>query len=191
LCEIGCYTGIFLEQAREKGWDVCGVELSNWARGIASGRRGVRCYSSVEEVNQTATKFDGVVMWDVIEHVPEPRRLVSQAAAMLKPGGVLGLSTIVLDSLSARVLRGRYPFLMEMHLIYFTRRTLTALLEECGLEIVLYKRHRRYVTLSYALGKYPVFSILKRIRPLWAKLGGLYFVSSVGLRDVFARKTDR
>jgi len=188
LCEIGCYTGIFLEQARQQGWDVCGVELSDWARTIASERRGLRCYSSIEQARQASSLFDSVVLWDVIEHVPDPRSMINQAYNMLKPGGTLGLSTIVLDSLSARVLRHKYPFLMEMHLIYFTRMTLTRLLEECGLEVISYKRHRRYVTLAYALGKYPVFNVLKRIKPLWAVLGRTYFVSSIGLRDVFAKK---
>ena len=188
LCEIGCYTGIFLELARQQGWDVCGVELSDWARTIASEKRGLTCFPSLDLAQQTGTLFDSVVLWDVIEHVPDPRSMVKQAADMLKPGGTLGLSTIVLDSLSARVLRHRYPFLMEMHLIYFTRKTLVGLLEECGFEIMSYKRHRRYVTFAYALGKYPAFGLLKRIKPLWAILGRTYFVSSVGLRDVFARK---
>lgn len=188
LCEIGCYTGIFLEQARQQGWDVCGVELSDWARTIASKKRGLRCYSSMEQASQTGSLFDSVVLWDVIEHVPDPRSMIRQAHNMLQPGGTLGLSTIVLDSLSARVLRHKYPFLMEMHLIYFTRKTLTRLLAECGFEIMSYKRHRRYVTLAYALGKYPMFNFLKRIKPLWDIMGRTYFVSSIGLRDVFAKK---
>ncbi len=188
LCEIGCYTGIFLEQARLQGWDVSGVELSDWARSIAAEKRGLRCFSSIEQERQTGTLLDSVVLWDVIEHVPDPRSMIRQVSGMLKPGGTLGLSTIVMDSLSARLLRHKYPFLMEMHLIYFTRKTLTRLMEECGFEIVSYRRHRRYVTFAYALGKYPVFGLLKRIKPLWAILGRTYFVSSVGLRDVFAKK---
>src|SRR5207245_2215124 len=38
LVDIGCYTGIFLEQARRSGWDVMGVEPSAWAAAIARGK---------------------------------------------------------------------------------------------------------------------------------------------------------
>lgn len=189
LCDIGCYTGVFLELARERGWDVYGLELSDWARAIARDRRNLRCFASFAEMKNLGNAFlDAVVMWDVIEHVPHPRQLVTQAGGLLKPGGVLGLSTIVLDSLSARILGRRYPFLMEMHLVYFTRKTLVRLLEECGFDVVAYRRHRRYVSVAYVLGKFAVFRPLKKVEPLWRRMGQCFFSSSVGLRDVYARK---
>ena len=189
LLEIGSYTGIFLDLARQQGWDVCGVEFSEWARRMASEKRGIASFSSVDEILAKGPAcFDSVVMWDVVEHVPDPRRLLMQAHRAMKPGGLLGLSTIILDSLSAKLLRSKYPFLMEMHLIYFTRNTLETLLKQCGFEIVVYRRHRRYVSCAYALGKYAFSRPLKRIPPLWRYLSRRWFVSSVGLRDVFARK---
>ena len=189
LCEIGSYTGIFLDLAKQQGWDVYGLEISDWARKTALEKRHLRCFSSFEEMEKSGLDcFDSVVMWDVIEHVVDPVGLVKQVSRILKPGGVFGLSTIVLDSISAKVLRGRYPILMEMHLVYFTRRTLSRLLEECGFEIVSYRRHRRYVSYAYVLSKFEVFKSLKRFASLWSFLGRKYFISSVGLRDVYARK---
>lgn len=189
LFEVGSYTGIFLELARESGWEVYGIEMSEWARKIARERRKLELFSSLDALQEfTPGSFNSVVMWDVIEHLPNPGEMIDQASRVLKFGGILGLSTIVLDSMSAKVCQRKYPFLMEMHLVYFTRDTLTRLLEQHGFKVVGYKRHRRYVSFTYALSKFPVLSSLKKKSVLRRFIDHRYFVSSMGLRDVYARK---
>ena len=192
MLEIGSYTGVFLELARKDGWSGAGVEPSDWARDVAKRKRGIDLLPSVSDLaGHERESFDCVIMWDVIEHLGDPRGMLETARDLLKPGGLLGLSTITIDSLSARLLRGRYPFLMQMHLVYFTRKTLIRLLEESGFEVLEYKRHRRYVTYAYLISKFPALSFLKRAPLLWDFLERTYFISSVGLRDVYARKSEK
>ena len=48
--------------------------------------------------------FDLITMWDVVEHVPEPRDLLEQARELLKPGGLLVIETQNVNSRFARLL---------------------------------------------------------------------------------------
>lgn len=189
MLEVGAYTGIFMELAQKSGWTVTGVEISKWAREEAFKARGLSLKASFDEVDDNlAGKFDCVVMWDVIEHVPYPDEYIKKSWGFLKKGGILALSTITLDSLSARLLSSHYPFLMQMHLVYFTRKTLVNLLEKNGFRVVSYKRHKRYVTYAYLFSKFSFLSHLLKINFLRYFLEKNYFISSVGLRDIYAVK---
>ena len=191
MFEFGSYTGVFLELAKDDGWTIDGVELSHWARDIALKKRGINLRASIEPMTGSQRgAYDSVVIWDVIEHAADPVKVIQQAGELLKPGGVLGLSTIVLDSLSARLMKKRYPFLMEMHIIYFTRKTLVALLEQAGFEILEYKKHARFVSWWYLFTRSKYLKFLHS-NPYFTKVFKKCFVQlSMGLRDVYARKSE-
>lgn len=189
MFEFGSYTGVFLEMAQKDGWKVDGIELSHWARKVALNKRGISLRESLELIAPGQhSAYDSVVIWDVIEHVPDPLRMIKQVANLLKPGGVLGLSTIMLDSLSARLLGKKYPFLMEMHVIYFTHKTLLDLLEQCGFEILEYKRHSRFVSYLYLLSRIKQMAFVYNNPRLANVLKKQFVQLSAGLRDVYARK---
>jgi len=78
--------------------------------------------------------------------------------AALRPGGVFAVSTMDVDSLFAKVLGRRWPWYMQMHLVYFSRRTLGELLRRCGFEVVEITRHRRIVRVSYAVSRLGTYS---------------------------------
>lgn len=194
LLEVGCYTGVFLAAAEAVGWRTVGLELSRWAAAVASRETGLEVHEcTLEAVPVTPASLDAVAMWDVIEHVARPAALLCRAAELLRPGGVLGMSTHFLDTAAARLLGRRYPFLMDMHLTHFTRATLGRLLADCGFEVVAFRPHRRYVTWGYLLDRIgaaappaaPVVRLLVR--------GGLgarrmVAVRGLGLRNVWARR---
>jgi 2-polyprenyl-3-methyl-5-hydroxy-6-metoxy-1,4-benzoquinol methylase len=92
LLDIGAGQGALLEEAAALGYDTLGVDrcepLARRAR--ARGLR-VEC-KSAEELDGDA-RYDVVTMMDVIEHVPEPRRLLATARRLLKPMGRLVVYT--------------------------------------------------------------------------------------------------
>jgi 2-polyprenyl-3-methyl-5-hydroxy-6-metoxy-1,4-benzoquinol methylase len=149
LLDVGCHVGVFVEIAARHGWDTWGVEPSQWAAELAQ-QAGLQV---VEGTMATAdfedASFDVITMWDVIEHLEQPSDEVFQAFRLLKPGGMLVAHTMDLDSVFARLMGNRWPWLMEMHLYYFTRQTLTKLMEKAGFQVLSVKAQGRYLRLGY------------------------------------------
>lgn len=150
LLDVGCYTGLFLKVAREEGWMVAGVEPSQWACRMAGQKYGVSVSQGTLSTWQRPEEpFNVVTMWDTLEHYTNPLQELQRAQALLTPGGVLALSTIDIGSPIARLLGRRWWWLMEMHLYYFTRETVSKLLEKAGFEVLGIYPHVRVISLRY------------------------------------------
>ncbi len=137
MLEVGSAYGYFLDEARSRGWEVRGIEPSPHAAEHARRRLGLEVLPGpLSETSADGEPVDAVVMWDVIEHLHDPRRTLEAARARLRPGGVIALSTGDVESLSAR-LHGRDWSLMTppWHQFYFSRRTLRRLLEDTGFAV--------------------------------------------------------
>jgi len=105
LLDVGCATGVFLDGMRRRGWQVQGVEPSTYAVRYARERFGLDVFEGLLEAAALPTaSFDAITMWDVLEHVHEPRPVLSELARLLRPGGILVLSLPNPDSLEARLL---------------------------------------------------------------------------------------
>ena len=78
-----------------------------------------------------------VTLWDVIEHLHDPRGSLVRIAELLAPGGVLIVSVPVMDSLDHRLF-GRYwaGYEIPRHLHFFSTRTLTSLFHATGFRVV-------------------------------------------------------
>ena len=73
--------------------------------------------------------FDLVLCAETLEHVRDVQLLLSEIRRVLRPGGVLGLST------PANLPLGPQPDPLSPHLRFFTRRSLRRLLRELGFEV--------------------------------------------------------
>jgi 2-polyprenyl-3-methyl-5-hydroxy-6-metoxy-1,4-benzoquinol methylase len=142
LLDVGVGAGAFLHYARHRGWDVHGLDVQEeFARGT-SERTGIPVYAStLDDTEIQAQRFDAVTMWDVIEHVPSPRATLAAAAAVVRPGGILALSTINAASLNARLFGGSWVFWnrsgrVPEHLQAFTPDTVRLALHEAGFSMV-------------------------------------------------------
>lgn len=150
LLDVGAAAGFFVEQARLAGWDAEGLEVNRWAAGYAREHLQVKVREGLlEEAGYADREFAMVTMWELIEHVPDPRALVRGVARILQPGGHLALSTPDAGSLAARLAGRRWLGWKKIpeHVFFFDERTLRRLLEEEGFEIV----SRRYVSLTVRL----------------------------------------
>ncbi len=153
LLDVGCHIGVFLEQAQARGWLAIGVEPSRWASDQARARGLQVVRGTLRGSAFPSASFDVVTLWDVIEHFPDPAAELREVHRLLRPHGLIGLTTMNIDSLVARLLGPRWPWLMQMHLYYFSVHTLTALLARCGFRVVAVRPHRRIVRLAYLLSR--------------------------------------
>lgn len=158
ILDVGCHVGIFLEIAAEHGWDAWGIEPSRWATEQAH-RRGLHVINgTLVDAGFPDNSFDVVTLWDVIEHLSDPRGELQQVARVLRPGGLVCIHTMDIESPFARLMRPRWPWLMEMHLYYFSRPTLTALLRSTGLQVVDCRTQGRFLRLGYLTSRLEAFS---------------------------------
>ena len=160
LVDVGAYTGVFVEIAAQHGWDAYGVEPSQWAVAQARERGLHMIEGTLASPELTDASFDVVTMWDVIEHVADPLGELVQADRLLKPGGLLVVHTMDIDSGFARLMGGRWQWLMEMHIYYFSRRTLKHLLEKAGFTVIRIEPQGRYLRLGYFATRIGGFSPL-------------------------------
>ncbi len=155
LVEVGSYCGVFLEEARSRGWEVRGIEPSRWACEVArSSGLDVHCGTLDDGRHEVAPESqDAVILWDVLEHVEDPRDLLEQAHALIRDDGVLCFSTLDMDSWFPRLMGKRWPWLIDMHIFYFDRHGLQRMLEERGFEVELIEPYCHYISVRYALDK--------------------------------------
>ncbi len=149
LLDVGAYIGVFVEVARAAGWDACGVEPSEWAVQEAQARGLPMIHGTQHAAELAGQVFDVITLWDVIEHLADPSGELTHAHQMLKPGGMIAIHTMDIDSLAARLMGARWPWLMEMHIHYFSRKTLAKMLQKCGYEVIWSGPEGRYLRLGY------------------------------------------
>jgi SAM-dependent methyltransferase len=137
LLELGASYGHSLAAARQRGWDVVGVELSPTAAKHARTHFGLTVFNcDLADAPLAEQSFDAVIMWHVLEHVRNPKSHLLQLAALLKPGGVLGLRVPNIESFGARLAGQWWPWMCPpAHLWFFSRATLPRLLADCGFEV--------------------------------------------------------
>jgi len=106
LLDVGCGDGAFLEQARRRGWEVAGTEISSWAAAHAAATlgRAVFC-GELREAAYPEAHFDAVTLWHVLEHVTEPLSLLEEVRRILKPRGVL---IVAVPNRNDRVMQAAY-----------------------------------------------------------------------------------
>lgn len=164
LLDVGAYIGVFVEVARARGWDAVGLEPSRWATATARERGLPVTQGFLEDRPFPPRSFDVVTLWDVIEHVTDPLATLRRCHELLRPGGTLVVHTMDAGSSAARLLGRRWPWLMEMHLFYFDRSTLTAMLRTAGFEPRGCRAQGRYLRLSY---------LATRVGAFWPRCGRL------------------
>ena len=162
LLDCGAATGFLLEVARDLGYQPYGLELSQFgADAIAAkfGRDRVFCgeLGDATFADAGAGDFGVVTMCDYIEHVRDPRHTLELARKLLKPGGLLAITTPDAGSPSRRVLGTGWTHYKVEHLFYFNQRNLTRLLEDVGFSSVEYHTLWKSLTLDYIGHQFEVY----------------------------------
>ncbi len=150
LVDVGCWTGSFVAAAAKAGWAAEGIEPSAWAVGRARERGvTVRQTELGENDGLEPAAFRAVVSCDVLEHLLEPSVAVSRMVELLEPGGALFVTTPDAGSRLARVMGARWWSVLPMHVQYYTRSSLTRLLEDHGLKVRSITTHAKLFSWRY------------------------------------------
>ena len=152
LLDVGCAYGFFLKQARCH-FDIFGIELAEQA--AASCREaglnvlsGVANESNMERIGEV----DVIIMFDVIEHLPQPREVLALCYRYLKPGGIIVITTGDFASMAARWAGAKWRLMTPpQHLWYFTQESLWRISRQFGLSMEHFDHPAKRVPLSLIL----------------------------------------
>lgn len=170
LLDIGAATGSFISAAKNRGWDVAGVEISEYA--AEQGRKkGLDIKAGiVENCKFEQNSFDVITMWDVFEHLPDPDKTISYVGNLLKPNGLLVLNSPNAGSTYARLMGKHWALIIPPeHLHLFNKKNAKVLLDKCGFSVVATDCIGKKFKLAY------VFQILYTVRhnQIWKKISDL------------------
>ncbi len=134
LLDIGAGEGAFMEAMKRRGWDVSGTDVSAEAARRTSQRLGATIrVGPAEALAFESETYDLVTLWDVLEHLHDPLRVLRRVRSVLRGGGRVLISVPNFGSLEARLLGSRWPHLdVPRHLGHFTAATLGAMLRAAG-----------------------------------------------------------
>ena len=139
LIEIGAGTGAFACAARDAGFDVSVIEMSEQCCRYLSEREGIRTICSDRAVEALAElpTASAVALWHVLEHLPNPAEVLAAIAGRLEPGGILAVGVPNPRSLQFRMMKGRWAHLdAPRHLSLIPAEALEAKGRELGLRVV-------------------------------------------------------
>jgi len=92
--DIGCGRGEVVWAARERGWDAEGCDLSEDFVRYAREVNGVNAHAAtLEQMNYPEASFDVVTLVEVIEHLYDPAETVRELRRVVRPGGLVYIST--------------------------------------------------------------------------------------------------
>ena len=85
ILDVGCGNGAFLAEARDIGYEVMGIDTSEAAVRLTEQRQ-IPSVAGDFIKTEFHDLFDFITMWDVIEHLADPRAFVERALELLLPG---------------------------------------------------------------------------------------------------------
>lgn len=138
LLDIGSGMGLFLYKAKKKGFNVKGLELSDYAVNF-SLKQGLSAENnSIYGATLPNNFYNIVSMKEVIEHLPDPKKALQIIYSTLKPKGVLFITTGNYNC-PERKLRGKewFYFMPKGHIYIFNPKTIKNYLKEVGFSKVI------------------------------------------------------
>ena len=145
VLDLGCGNGTFISNFQDRGWSLYGSDLSPTGIDFAK-----RTFPAIEffladasaptgDILQRVGQVDVIVSTEVIEHLYDPRSFLRNAQALLKPSGLLVLTTPYHGYLKnlALALTGKldehFTALWDHgHIKFWSKKTLGLVLEETG-----------------------------------------------------------
>jgi SAM-dependent methyltransferase len=94
ILDVGCGNGAFLDMAKAAGFETAGLELNHAAaeKARAKQHRVYGCLLHELSPDKMDRPYDLITLFQVLEHVPDPVRVLEDASARLSAGGFIAVS---------------------------------------------------------------------------------------------------
>ncbi len=138
LIDIGCGAGSFLIEAQKRGFQGVGQEISPYFVRFCREEHQLTVYEGeIEELPLDAEIFDFATAFDVIEHHPDPKKMLTEMHKLLKADGLVVISTHDIGNFYAKRYGKKWRYINPIgHFTYFSPKTLKQMMQACGFEIL-------------------------------------------------------
>ena len=151
--EVGCAYGFFAEEFTSEIKDAKYIGFDIVPEPIEYGKNVLKQNLKQQDfINYPVLEpYTDVFLWDVIEHLPNPDQIISKIGKEIKTGGRIYITTGDISALLPKLQKHKWRMIHPpSHLHYFSKKTLTKLLNKHGFEII---------NISYP----PIYRSLKQI----------------------------
>ncbi len=145
VLDVGCNTGFLGKKLREKGIVSDGIDINEEAL-----REAKKYYRKVfrrdlynPNLKLNNNKYNYIVFSDVLEHLPRPDILLTRCRKYLEKDGLIIISMPNIARIQIRLglLFGKFDYtrggiLGEDHLRFFTKKSATKMIENCGYNVI-------------------------------------------------------
>ena len=136
LLDIGCGAGDFLASLDNKKYNAVGIEKDKKEYTICKQKNLTVYNADIYNHNFAGEKFDVITLWHVIEHIPDPHKLLKKVKTLLKKNGVLIMATPNADSLGFKYAKEKWFHLdAPRHIILYGKKGMEELSIRNGLDI--------------------------------------------------------
>ena len=134
--DIGCGIGHFLSVAKKMNWQAKGIEISPDAVKICNDfNLDVTCQDFLQ-VDIKRDYYDIVTMFEVLEHLTQPKEYLLKANKILRKGGVIVITTPNFNCLTRILLKERWRLIDKEHLFYFTPGSFKKLIHDTNFRVL-------------------------------------------------------
>lgn len=167
ILDIGCSSGILLEEAKLLGFNPYGIEISEYASSIAKKRIGEdKIYNgSLENAPFKKNYFNLITMIDIIEHVRNPIDALLKAREYLNitinsnGGGYIMMTVPNTNSFTHNIMGKKWTQYKFEHLFYFNKKNIEILANKTGFKIIYFKSALKTMTLKYMRDQFNVYKL--------------------------------
>lgn len=140
ILDLGSGVGSFVNEMKQHGWQVAGIEPDEDARKVAKELYQIDLSPTEEFYRLAANSFDAITMWHVLEHVHDLHDYIRQLRNILAEKGRLLIAVPNYTSFDAKQY-GAYwaAYDVPRHLYHFSPSSMKILMEKHGLVIHEYK----------------------------------------------------
>ncbi|MFX0201397.1 MAG: class I SAM-dependent methyltransferase [Candidatus Hodarchaeota archaeon] len=164
LLDIGCGYGYFLDACRRHGYQVQGLDISEWAAQYAAEKLGISIsIGKIDTVTLPPASFDIITMWHFLEHTTDPHVALHRAKSWLKSEGILVVDVPNYEGTDAQKIWQQWDgWSLPYHHWHFTFNSLRQLLMQHGFNIIKSKDYHSEVV-KERFKRIPFMSLFARL----------------------------
>lgn len=158
LLDVGCGGGRLLNRMKKRGWQVEGTDFDEQAAQRVASRYGIKTHvGDLPQCGLPADSFDAIVLSQAIEHLYDPKTTLRECLRILKPGGLLVMTTPNAHSIGAAEFGASWRgWEAPRHLHLFTVEALRNLTQQTGFQIA--------EATTYSAGSAVVYRVSREIQ---------------------------